>query len=46
MNGAIAELSAKINSTPKSNKLTNIGTIHRRLLLQKNENSSPVMPKR
>src|SRR5208337_1697704 len=46
MNGATAELSAKINSTANSSKLTNIGAIHRRLFFQKNTKSSPTMPNR
>jgi hypothetical protein len=33
MNGAIAELCAKINSTPKIPRTKTIGSIHHRLLL-------------
>src|SRR5208337_655318 len=46
MNGAMAELCARINSTANRQSVIRIGVIHQRLLLQKNENSSPAMPNR
>ncbi len=46
MNGAMAELCAKINNSANRPSVTKIGVIHQRLLLQKNANSSPAIPKR
>src|SRR5713226_7592060 len=46
MNGAIAELWARIINTPKSSRTVTIGTSHQRLLAMKNESSSPAIPKR
>src|SRR5271169_4620827 len=46
MNGAMAELCARINSTANRQSVIRIGVIHQRLLLQKNENSSPAIPNR
>src|SRR5271165_3141256 len=46
MNGAMAELCARINSRAKTPSVIRMGVIHQRLLLQKNANNSPAMPKR
>src|SRR4029077_8788542 len=46
MNGAIAELCARAISVPMTKRVTNIGASHHLLFLQKNENSSPTIPKR
>src|SRR5271157_6446968 len=46
MNGAMAELCARISSSAKTPSVIRIGVIHQRLLLQKKANSSPAIPKR
>src|SRR5271167_460932 len=46
MNGAMAELCARIRSSAKTPSVIRIGVIHQRLLLQKKENNSPAIPKR
>src|SRR5271165_2611228 len=46
MNGAIAELCARINSRAKTPSVIRIGVIHQRLLLQKKANNSPAIPNR
>src|SRR5713226_1911718 len=46
MNGAMAELCARISNTPKRNKVTSMGSIHQRLCPQKKEKSSAAIPKR
>lgn len=46
MNGAIAELCATIIKMPNNSSTVIIGTIHQRLLPQKNPNNSPAIPKR
>src|ERR1700721_1076770 len=46
MKGPIAELCARTITTPRRKRVTNIGTSHHLLLLQKNESSSPSVPKR
>lgn len=46
MKGAIAELCARTISAPSRKSVTSIGTSHHLLLLQKNENNSPTVPKR
>ena len=45
MNGAIAELCAKITDGPKKKSVISIGIIPQRLLSQKMENNSPAIPK-
>src|SRR5580693_731962 len=45
MNGAIAELWARTINAPSRNSTTIIGTSHQRLLLTRNENSSPATPR-
>src|SRR5258708_35068627 len=45
MNGAIAELWATMINAPSRNSTTIIGTNHQRLLLTRNENSSPATPR-
>src|SRR5271166_5665418 len=42
----MAELCARINRSAKTPSVIRIGVIHQRLLLQKNANNSPAMPKR
>src|SRR5271157_2136274 len=46
MNGAMAELCARISSRAKTPSVTRMGVIHQRLLLQKKAKSSPAIPKR
>src|ERR1019366_725534 len=46
MNGAIAELCARINRIANRPSVMRIGVIHQRLLLQKKANNSPAIPKR
>src|ERR1700728_3188325 len=46
MKGAIADLCARTNSTPRRKKQTNMGTSHLLLILQKNDSNSPTVPKR
>ena len=46
MNGAITELCAKTSTTPRTSTTVIIGSIHQRLLFQKNESNSPAIPKR
>ncbi len=46
MNGAIAELWAKISNTAKIASVMRMGVSHQRLLLQKNENNCPAVPTR
>src|SRR5580692_4440391 len=46
MKGAIAELCARTITTPRRKRLTNIGTSHHFLVLQKYENNSATVPKR
>src|SRR3984885_4488056 len=46
MKGAIAELCASTIRVPMRKRATSMGTSHHLLLLQKNENNSPTIPKR
>jgi hypothetical protein len=46
MNGAIAELCAKITGAPKTKSVISIGIIHQRLLSQKMETNPPAIPRR
>jgi hypothetical protein len=46
MKGAITELWAKTIRTPKRKSVTNMGTSHHLLALQKNDSNSPTVPKR
>jgi hypothetical protein len=46
MKGAIAELCARTITTPRRKRVTNIGTSHHFLVLQKYENNSATVPKR
>jgi hypothetical protein len=46
MKGAIAELCARTIRTPRRKRLTNMGTSHHLLILQKNDSNSPTVPKR
>lgn len=46
MNGAMAELWAKISNTAKTANVIRMGVSHQRLLFQKKENSCPAVPKR
>src|SRR3974390_2808861 len=46
MNGAMAELCARIRSSAKMPRVIRIGVIHQRLLFQKKLNNSPAVPKR
>src|SRR5271157_5374206 len=46
MNGAMAELCARINSRAKTPSVIRMGVIHQRLLLQKKANNSPAIPNR
>lgn len=46
MNGAMAELCARMSKTPKTNSTTIMGSIHQRLLPQRKVRSSPAIPKR
>jgi hypothetical protein len=46
MNGAIAELCARINVTPNNKSTKIMGSSHHLLLAIKNETNSPAIPKR
>ena len=46
MNGAIAELCARMIKVPTTKRMINMGTSHHLLLLQKNENKSRMIPRR
>lgn len=46
MNGAMAELCARISNTANTANVIRMGVNHQRLLLQKNENNCPAVLKR